>query len=385
MGDFARRILLIENSELVASQIASSLSNGEALDLQRAADLTSALGRLRSSPFDAVVVDLSLPDSSGISALIAVRNESPDTPIVVLGDDENPATGMLALSEGAQDYITKGAWNPSCLPRILRFAIERHNRGRPAVTAKDGRLLTFLGARGGAGATTVALNVAGALASLDHSTMATEWRWPRGTFSLYLGEPPATNLSAIGTLPPRSITKSVLQKLAVATSNNLMLLHGPQSAAEFQYWNPAQAEAFIFSLLQTADFVVMDLPPHPSAVSRVAVRNSCTVVVVLERTPESVVMANETISMVRSWAASETAITAAVVSKGGSATPMALDDVRRQLRCGVVGVVPPSTEPMPGFSKRLPITISRQGTLVADAVTDIAKRLASKQLELLTT
>jgi Flp pilus assembly protein TadG/cellulose biosynthesis protein BcsQ len=226
-------------------------------------------------------------------------------------------------------------------------------------------------------------NVAAALALPDHTTIATEWCWPRGNFSLYLGEQPARNLSAIGTLPPRAITKSVLKNLLVTNSNNLMLLHGPQTAAEFKYWNPAQAEAFVASLLQIADFAVMDLPPHPSAVSRVAVHNSSIVVVVLERNPESVVLANETLSMVRLWAAGGAAITAVVVSKGRSATAMALDDIRSQLRCGIVGVVPPSTEPVPGCSRQLPITISRQGTLPADTSTDIAKRLASKQLELL--
>jgi pilus assembly protein CpaE len=385
MDDFARRILLIEHSESVVGQIDDSLSDAGSFALQRSQDLTSGLDLLRRSPFDAVVLDLSLPDSAGIDSLVAVRNECPETPIVVLGEDENPSTGMRALSEGAQDYVTKSTWNPASLPRILRFAIERHNAGRPSVTTKDGKLVTFIGAKGGVGTTTVALNIAAALASLDHTTVATEWCWPRGNFSLYLAEPPATNLSAIGTLPPRAITKSVLKKLVVTSANNLMLLHGPQTAAEFQYFNPAQAEAFVASLLQIADFVVMDLPPHPSAVSRVAVHNSSTVVVVLERNPESVVLANETLSMLRAWAASGTAITAVVVSKGGSATPMAIDDIRSRLSCGVVGVVPPSTEPAPGFAKRLPITLSRQGTLPADTLTDIAKRLASKQLELLAT
>jgi pilus assembly protein CpaE len=290
---------------------------------------------------------------------------------------------MRVLSEGAQDYVTSAAWNPVSLPRILRFAMQRHNTGRPSVTAKDGRLLTFVGAKGGVGTTTVALNIAAALAALDHPTIATEWCWPRGNFSLYLAEPPPTNLSAIGTLPPRAITAAVLKKLLVTSLHNLMLLHGPQAAGEFQYLNHAQAEAFVAGLLQIADFIVIDLQPHPSTVSRVAVRNSSTVVVVLECNPESVVLANETLSMIRSWAAGDIAITAVVVTKGGSATPMSLDDIRSGLRCGVVGVVPPSTEPMPGFSKRLPITISRQGTLPADALTDIAKRLASKQLELL--
>lgn len=382
MDDFARRILLIENSESIVSQVESSLSDPGGFHLQRSEDLTSGLNRLRSSSFDAVVLDLSLPDSTGIDTLVAVRNECPEMPIVVLGEDENPSAGMRVLSEGAQDYVTKAAWNPVSLPRILRFAIERHNTGRPSVTAKDGRLLTFIGAKGGVGTTTVALNIAAALATLNHTTIATEWCWPRGNFSLYLAEPPATNLSALGTLPPRAITKLVLQKLLVTSSNNLMLLHGPQAAGEFQYWNHAQAEAFVASLLQIADFAVMDLPPHPSAVSRVAVHRSSTIVVVLERNPESVILANETLSIVRSWAASGTAITAVVVSKGGSATPMALDDIRSRLRCGVVGVVPPSTEPVPGFCKGLPITISRQGTLPADTLTDIAKRLASQHLEL---
>jgi len=383
MDDCPRQVLLIENSESVAGQVQNSLAKAGSFDLQRSENLTTGLNRLRTSSFDVVVLDLSLPESKGIDTLVAVRNECPDTPIVVLGDDEDPSIGMRVLSEGAQDYITKATWNPASLPRILRFGIERHNTGRPSVTAKDGKLLTFIGAKGGAGTTTVCLNVAAALASPDHTTIATEWCWPRGNFSLYLGEQPARSLSAIGTLPPRAITKSVLKSLLVTTSNNLMLLHGPQTAAEFQYWNPAQAEAFVASLLQIADFAVMDLPPHPSAVSRVAVHNSSTVVVVLERNPESVVLANETLSMVRSWAAGGAAITAVVVSKGGSATAMALDDIRSQLRCGIVGVVPPSTEPVPGFSRQLPITISRRGTLPADTLTDIAKRLASKQLELL--
>ena len=374
--------MLIESSESVAGQIQSSLSKAGSFDLQRSESLTSGLNRLRTSSFDVVVLDLSLPDSNGIDTLVAVRNECPDTPVVVLGDDDDPSIGMQVVSEGAQDYVTKATWNPASLPRILRFGIERHKTGHPSVTTKDGKLVTFVGAKGGAGTTTVCLNVAAALASPDHTTIATEWCWPRGNFSLYLGEQPARNLSAIGTLPPRAITKSVLKNLLVTTSNNLMLLHGPQTAAEFQYWNPAQAEAFVAGLLQIADFTVMDLPPHPSAVSRVAVHNSSTVVVVLERNPESVVLANETLSMVRSWAAGGAAITALVVSKGGSATAMALDDIRSQLRCGIVGVVPPSTEPVPGFSRQLPITISRQGTLPADTLTDIAKRLASKQLEL---
>ena len=381
MDDSARQVLLIEGSGAVANQVETSLAKGGSFELQWDRDLTSALNRLRISSFDIVVVDLSLPDSTGIDSLIAVRNVCTDTPIVVLGDDEDPSIGVLALSEGAQDYLSKATWNPASLPRILRYAIERHITSRHSGPRSKGRLITFIGAKGGVGTTTLTLNIAAAVASPDHTTIATEWCWPRGNFSLYLSEQPTSNLSAIGTMRPRAITKSVLKHLLVTTSNNLMLLHGPQSAAEFQYWNPAQAEAFVASLLQLADLAMFDLPPHPSTVSRVAVQNSSTVIVVLERNPASVVLANEMLSMVRTWADGSTAVTAVLVSKGESTAAMSIGDIRSQLRCGIVGVVPPCTEPVPGFSKQVPITLSRQGTLAADTLIDIAKRLASSQLE----
>ncbi len=75
MDDFPRQVLLIENSEPVAGQIQSSLSKAGSFDVQRSEDLTSGLNRLRISSFDVVVLDLSLPDSTGIATLIAVRNE----------------------------------------------------------------------------------------------------------------------------------------------------------------------------------------------------------------------------------------------------------------------------------------------------------------------
>ncbi len=108
MNDCARRILLIENSESVVSQIESSLSSVDSFDLQRSEDLTSGLNRLRSSSFDAVVLDLSLPDSAGIPTLVAVRNECPDTPIVVLGEDENPEHRHASAQRGGPGLRYKG-------------------------------------------------------------------------------------------------------------------------------------------------------------------------------------------------------------------------------------------------------------------------------------
>ena len=109
----AKQVLLIQNAGAIADRVQSSLLASGLFDLKWSQDLTSALNYLRTSWFDVVLLDLSLSDSTGIDALIAVRNQCPDTPIVVLGDSEDPDLGMRVLSEGAQDYVSTTKWNPA--------------------------------------------------------------------------------------------------------------------------------------------------------------------------------------------------------------------------------------------------------------------------------
>jgi hypothetical protein len=97
--------------------------------------------------------------------------------IVVTGlDDEGLA--LRAAREGVQDYVLKGSAGMRSLVRVIRFAIERHKTLGAAplkdAGAPSGRILGFVGAKGGAGATTVALNVAAVLARQRKSVIALE-------------------------------------------------------------------------------------------------------------------------------------------------------------------------------------------------------------------
>jgi DNA-binding response OmpR family regulator len=82
--------------------------------------------RLRGEHFDAVLLDLSLPDSHGPATLSSLRQQAPSIPIVVLTGLSNEAAAIVAVKEGAQDYLVKGETDGNTLARRLRFAIERH-------------------------------------------------------------------------------------------------------------------------------------------------------------------------------------------------------------------------------------------------------------------
>jgi signal transduction histidine kinase len=74
---------------------------------------------------DAVVLDLSLPDSQGQATVEKVRMHKPTIPIVVLTGLDDQAQAVQAVRQGAQDYLAKNRLDGDTLLRALRYAVER--------------------------------------------------------------------------------------------------------------------------------------------------------------------------------------------------------------------------------------------------------------------
>lgn len=87
--------------------------------------LHRALGRLGSKKFDAVLLDLSLPDSSAPDTLAAVRAGAGELPIIVLTGLDDEAAGLDAVQHGAQDFLLKGHVDSDTLARSIQYAIMR--------------------------------------------------------------------------------------------------------------------------------------------------------------------------------------------------------------------------------------------------------------------
>lgn len=91
----------------------------------RAETLEKGLSLVRRGGFDAVLLDLGLPDSQGLATLRAVRRLDPDIPVVVLTGLEDEEAALQALRDGAQDYLVKGRFTGPVLVRVLNNSIAR--------------------------------------------------------------------------------------------------------------------------------------------------------------------------------------------------------------------------------------------------------------------
>lgn len=127
MSNERLHVLLIDDDEAGADLVRDVLSgHAGRFDLVVAPTLAQAITHLGACRYDVALLDLTLPDSSGLASVAAISARFPETPVVVLTELADDQIAFQALDCGAQDYLPKGQAAREQLPRTLRHAIQRH-------------------------------------------------------------------------------------------------------------------------------------------------------------------------------------------------------------------------------------------------------------------
>ncbi len=138
------RFLLIEDNpgdaRLIREMLADARMPGAELSVEGTLD--SGLREAATGGYAAVLLDLSLPDSQGIDTFRRARAALPSTPVIVLSGNQDEDMALVAVREGAQDYLVKGAVEGPTLARSLRYAIER-NRSQEALEKSESELRAY--------------------------------------------------------------------------------------------------------------------------------------------------------------------------------------------------------------------------------------------------
>ncbi|SPE38571.1 hypothetical protein SBA6_900009 [Candidatus Sulfopaludibacter sp. SbA6] len=212
--------------------------------------------------------------------------------------------------------------------------------------AGSGAILAFVGAKGGVGTTTLALNAASLLAR-HHRVILTELRPQCGALYHYFRTRPAPRNLAdlLAGEPARTRVADVQACLWQYTGlPGLRVLFGPQSIDEPMALSPAHVRVVLDSLAQLADYVVLDLPPACSEANRAAVQRSDLLALVLERDPICLLSARVMLEAFEKWKIMPQVAGAVVVNRVALALPFDLSEVETQLGIPLFGAIPPAPE-----------------------------------------
>ena len=120
------KVLLVEDNPADARLVREMLKESHRpVELTHAPRLRDALECLRTQGFNAILLDLNLPDSEGMNTFLRARAEAMHAPIVVLTGLADEEVAARAVREGAQDYLVKAEVDGPLLYRSIRYAVER--------------------------------------------------------------------------------------------------------------------------------------------------------------------------------------------------------------------------------------------------------------------
>lgn len=131
------RIVIVDDHAIVRTGLRQFFS--EQFDLKvtgEAANGREAMDLVRRADLDVILIDLSMPDQSGVDLLAAIKARQPDLPVLILSGFPEAHYATTLLRQGASGYLNK-----DCDPEEIVKAIRTVCRGRKYITPAVGELL----------------------------------------------------------------------------------------------------------------------------------------------------------------------------------------------------------------------------------------------------
>ena len=287
-----------------------------------------SIERTGTSP-DVLVVDLR-GEAGFPQELAAFKRRHSRTGIIIVISSLDPALMLDAMRAGVTEVVQDPVSGPD-----LRAAVDRV-LGASSGPAEQGRVLAFVGAKGGVGTTTLAVNVAAALAAEGGSVLVADLQITgHGDAALFLGvEPRFTIADALENV--HRLDRAVLNSLVSRAKSGVDVLGSPDRPS-VRHPEPQQLRALIEQLSAGYQYVILDVPRSDVGTIDAIDPVSAVTLVVNQELP-TVRRAGQVATLLRQRYGKDKV--ASVVSRYDARAEIGQDDIERVVGLPVWAVLP---------------------------------------------
>jgi len=322
------RILLVDDDPDLIKVIGLVMERA-GYRLQLAANGVEALSMIEASPPDLVLLDVVMPFMTGIDVCRRLRGraETRNMPIIMLSNLDGVDDKLEGFEAGADDYIAKPIDPRELLARInALLARTRMGRGRKAHT------VAVIGAKGGVGVTSVAVNLGVALAQREWAAALAEFHLSRGDLRYHVNVPETRTLAPLLEKEPEMLEPADVEEQLVKHSSGLKLLFGSMRTGE-KPLSPDHVEQIVTSLQRNNDFLLLDLPAVEGPHVRRALELADYTLLVTEPHTLSVVCGRNLLELLDRWGVGEP-LGVVIVSRNPSGILLTRMEVENEIGLG---------------------------------------------------
>jgi len=388
-------VLLIDDDSTTIDSIRRILGDQAGrFKLRRVPDVPTALARIWGGGIDMILLNLaananpaeiSEHGKNPLAPFREMREKAPGVPVVVLCDSAGEGLARAAVQQGAVAYLPHEALQADLL-NVLRSVAGKATPPSTilrtlAPTGTGGKIVAYMGAKGGVGTTTVAMNVATVLAA-HRRVILVELHAELGSLRLYFQ--PHRSMRDIGDLlaAPDQADEVPVRKVEsclwpVKNMPGLQVLFGPRGEQNSVPLDSVNAIGILALLSEIADYVIVDLPTSLSDSNRAVLENSDCLALVIEREPISVQSAKVILSRMDSWKAGKLTIGAVILNRAALVSPIPFAEIDGALRIPTLGVIPPAAD----LCAAAQYAHTPMMTLDVDSLASIALRDLGREIE----
>jgi pilus assembly protein CpaE len=324
-----------------------------------------AVGRPGVPQPDAVIVDLRGRQSLS-PALMSLKRQHPAIGVVIVASALDPALMLEAMRAGVNEWVAEPVTAMALVSAVQRVTAQH------APSTSEGRVFAVVGAKGGVGTTTVAVNVAAALARVaPRRSLLMDLHLAHGDAALFLGiEPRFTTADVLANI--HRLDEAYLRGVVATSGGGLQVLGSAERGAA-----PVASAEPVRGMIEFAarhyEYVVLDVP-----------RSDLTMLDSLDRATTIILVVNQELATVRRAGALALALRqrygkeriALVINRFDRSADIGREDVERVTGGAVRHVIPSDYRlALEGLNKGRPVVVENHNRLAA-SLSSLARNLA---------
>jgi len=339
---------------------------------------------------DLIVLDVAMPFMKGTEVCRRLREKTATrrVPIIMMSNLERVEDKLAGFQAGADDYVTKPV-NPRELLARINALLVRSRQGAPQAA----QTIAIVGAKGGVGVTSLAVNMAAALVQRDYSVTLAELRTGRGELRLHLRLPTEPSLAKLLAMEAKSIGRTDVERFVQYHESGLRVLLAPELVSEHALSEEHMA-TIVGALALGSDFLILDLPHLLDGPMRKALDAAGVILLVTEPEVLSATCARMQLRALGAWEIDNRVSVVAVarVPSGTTMTRLELENeismgrLERErgseegpiMSVGVIAMIPPEPETFQASVQQgVPIVRMEPSARSSRAMAELAEKIAT--------